>query len=278
LAEALWLAGERAPFRVAAMSPSGERVNLLIEGRSPLSPRDATKEKEQPYQLRWLDNNVGYLVIRSMVDVDGFSEFIASATSELNSKHARGLIVDLRENGGGNTRVGVRLLERITSKPYRMVAEKRWRVSKQYQEQMQQKVDDYLAAEPGTTLLYRGDAGPPERVSEQYLGPVCFLIGPNTASAAMMLANAVADYHLATLIGEPTTSPPNYFGEVYRFELPLTHLQAQASVARFVRANGDANNPDPVLPDIRITPTLEQWLHGEDPGLARALAWVASGG
>jgi C-terminal processing protease CtpA/Prc len=86
----------------------------------------------------------------------------------------------------------------------------------------------------------------------------------------------VEDYDLATLIGEPTTSPPNYFGEVYAFQLPNTQLMAQSSVARFVRASGDATNPNPVLPDIRVTQTLGQWLSGEDPVLARALSWLAN--
>jgi hypothetical protein len=92
----------------------------------------------------------------------------------------------------------------------------------------------------------------------------------------MMLANAVEDYELAPLIGEPTTSPPNYFGEILKFDLPRTKLRAQSSVARFVRANGDASNPHPVRPDIAVAPTVEQWARGEDPVLARALQWIAT--
>lgn len=93
----------------------------------------------------------------------------------------------------------------------------------------------------------------------------------------MMLANAVEDYDLGVLIGEPTSSPPNYFGEVYRFQLPRTKLGVQASVARFVRANGDAANPSPVQPDIPVTPTREQWARGDDPALTRALEWARTG-
>jgi C-terminal processing protease CtpA/Prc len=187
-----------------------------------------------------------------------------------------GVIVDLRENSGGNTAVGELLLERLTDKPYRQAAAKHWRVSRQYQAFVDWDTR-YDEATPGEVLHYRWQATPPREVSPRYAGRVCFLIGPNTHSSAMMLANAVEDYDLGMLIGEPTASPPNYFGEVYSFELPLTKLQVQSSVAAFVRANGDESDPNPVLPEIRLAPSLEQWARGDDPVLERALEYVRSG-
>ena len=93
----------------------------------------------------------------------------------------------------------------------------------------------------------------------------------------MMLANAIEDYHLATLIGEPTASPPNYFGEVLAFHLRRTRLEADVSTARFVRANGDATNTNPVMPDIVVHQSVDEWLRDEDAVLRRALAWIATG-
>lgn len=272
----LWEAGVRAPFPVRGRSLSGAALSATVEGIVPLEESTPTDEEPEDFSLTWLEGNVAFLSLRSMADVEGFASFVEDATKRLEQKAARALIVDLRQNSGGNTMVGQRLLERVTDKPYTMVAEKHWRVSNEYQARVDYD-QEYLDAAPGTTLHYRWQAEAPDVVSPRYHGPVCFLIGPDTQSSAMMLANAVEDYDLGVLIGEPTSSPPNYFGEVHRFELPRSKLGVQASVARFVRANGDASNPNPVQPDIRVVPTLEQWARGEDPVLARALDWARTG-
>jgi len=272
----LWEAGVRGPFQVQGRSLSGAAVSALVEGIVPSGENSPPEEEPKDFSLSWLDGNVALLALRSMGDVDGFASFIEDATEQLEQKAARALIVDLRQNSGGNTTVGELLLERVTDKPYTMVAEKHWRVSEEYQARVGEN-EEYLDATPGTTLHYRWQAEVPRVVSPRYRGPVCFLIGPDTQSSAMMLANGIEDFDLAPLIGEPTSSPPNYFGEVYRFELPRTGLGVQASVARFVRANGDATNPNPVQPDIRVVPTIEQWARGEDAVMARALEWARTG-
>mgnify|MGYP001555011529 CR=1 FL=1 len=271
----LWEAGIRGPFSVRGRLPSGATVSALVEGIVPYEAEAEAEAESEDFSLSWPEHDVALLTLRAMTDVDGFASFVESAVEQLAAKHARALIVDLRENSGGNTEVGERLLERVTAKPYTMVGEKHWRVSKQYQARAHYQ--EYLDAKPGTTLHFRWKAEAPSVVSARYDGPVCFLIGPNTVSSAMMLANAVEDFDLGLLIGEPTSSPPNYFGEVYRFDLPRTKLRAQSSVARFVRANGNADDPNPVQPDIRVSATLEQWARGDDAVLARALEWSRSG-
>lgn len=108
----------------------------------------------------------------------------------------------------------------------------------------------------------------------RYQGPVCVLIGPSTFSSAMKLANAIADFDLATLIGEETGGNPNAFGEVYLFDLPNTRLQIGVSTKRFVRANGDASYRGGVLPDIEIKPSQEDLRKGVDTVLEFAKSWI----
>jgi C-terminal processing protease CtpA/Prc len=86
------------------------------------------------------------------------------------------------------------------------------------------------------------------------------LIGPNTFSSANMTANAIQDYHLATLVGEPTGEPVNDYGELIFLRLPNTGLSFATSTKQFVRANGDSKDPHPVLPKYTIAddPTTPQ--------------------
>jgi hypothetical protein len=46
-----------------------------------------------------------------------------------------------------------------------------------------------------------------------------------------MLADAVKQYKLATLIGEPTGESTNDFGEVYTMELPNSKVKVQVTTA-----------------------------------------------
>jgi C-terminal processing protease CtpA/Prc len=263
---------------VVGRSAAGANVSAVLGGEPALSTQPSHGGKA--YDFRWLPENVAYIAILKMDDVEGFESFSAEAFAEIDKKRARGLVVDLRFDDGGNTDVGDLLLARITEKSYRMVSEKHWLVSERYRAVARRHYDGtsaYFSARPGTLLRFRMDAQPPLERSPRYRGPVCFLVGPGTTSSGMMLANAVEDYELATLIGEPTASPPNYFGETLHFSLSKTKLEGIASVARFVRANGDASSVAPVRPDIAVEPTLEEWLRGDDPVLKRALDWIRIG-
>jgi len=88
----------------------------------------------------------------------------------------------------------------------------------------------------------------------RYDGPVAFLVGPGTFSAASSLAAAVKEYRLALLVGEETGGQLNSFGEAYPFRLPRTQLAAQVSSARHVQPNGDASTLGGVVPDVLVRP------------------------
>jgi len=108
----------------------------------------------------------------------------------------------------------------------------------------------------------------------RFEGPVCFLIGPRTASSAMMTADAIEAFDLATLLGEETGAVPNAFGETYPFDLPNTHLPMGVSSALFVRASGDAQDRRGVRPDIELPSSAADVLMGRDEVLELALEWV----
>lgn len=84
-------------------------------------------------------------------------------------------------------------------------------------------------------------------------GKVVMLIGTHTFSSANMLANAIGDYQLATLVGQPTGEPANDYGEIIQLELPNTKLGFTTATKQFIRANGDARSILPVMPDITVS-------------------------
>jgi hypothetical protein len=54
----------------------------------------------------------------------------------------------------------------------------------------------------------------------------------------------------------------------------VVQLVTRASTAHFVRANGDATDHRPVLPDVKVLPTEDDWAQQLDPVLEYAKKWV----
>ena len=282
----LWIHGIMPPFRIDFQSKqAGQRKTETVQG---LAAQVLTGRQRAaagglptgPYQYETLAPGIGYLNFRSMGgDMAAFEAFLDITFKRIRADKAKGLIVDLRENGGGNSALGESLLSYVTNKPYKMSDRKEWKASRQYREFIKSNIRffpyaKYLEAKDGEIVVFKDEMIRPKDNALRFDGPVCFLIGRRTFSSAMMVANAVGDFKLATLIGEETGDPPTSFGELYFFNLPHSKLAINVSTAHFVRANGDAADKHPVLPDIRVTPTQGDLERQVDAVLEFAKKWI----
>jgi len=100
---------------------------------------------------------------------------------------------------------------------------------------------------------------------------VCVLTGPFTFSAAVIFADAVKTSHLATVVGEETGGHANMSMEPVLYVLPGSKFPVSIAAGRVVRANGDADDHDGVIPDIVVKTTAAHIRDGRDPVLDRAL-------
>ncbi len=86
----------------------------------------------------------------------------------------------------------------------------------------------------------------------RYEGPVYVVINNGVFSSANMMANAIEDFDLATIVGQPSGAVVNELGEILAVRLPNSGISCWIPSAMFIRANGDRSNPNPVLPCIWI--------------------------
>jgi C-terminal processing protease CtpA/Prc len=226
--------------------------------------RNSITITQSPYTFQRTAENIGWLNFRSMTDLPVFSAFLDSVFTDIKDKPVEGLIIDLRQNGGGNSVLGEKLIGYISGKPFRMGGGSRWKVSDEYKTFIQEQAKTNAVYAGGSFKQYlnkttgdiiseteiRTHGGGKNKL--RFSGKLCVLTGPNTFSSANMLANAIKDYGLATLIGEATGEAPNDYGELYWNQLPHTGLTFYTCSKEFIRANGDATDPNPVLPDIEI--------------------------
>jgi C-terminal processing protease CtpA/Prc len=107
-----------------------------------------------------------------------------------------------------------------------------------------------------------------------FQGKLCVLIGMNTFSSANLLANAIQDYNLTTLIGENTGEPCNDYGDMISFMLPNTQLISRAPFKQFIRANGRKEDKNSVIPDYKVVPSNIDIKGGKDNVLDFAKDWI----
>lgn len=262
----------RSPFTVEYLH-DGNRKTIIINGinfqeminrLSIIRKKNAVMANPPDYSFTRLDDNIGYMNFRSMNRLEVFEKFLDSVFSAVKQQPISGLIIDLRQNSGGNSILGEKLLSFITDKPFRMGGGSTWKVSDEYKSFIKVQAvknsvyatgsfQNYLKYETGKLITSNSDRpSKPGKNELRYRGKVCVLIGPNTFSSANMLSNAIQDYKLATLIGEATGEPPNDYGELYWIDLPNTKLTFYTCSKQFIRANCDNRDPNPVLPEIEV--------------------------
>ena len=95
------------------------------------------------------------------------------------------------------------------------------------------------------------------------------LVNGTTASASEIVAGALQDYKLATLIGEKTYGK----GSVQALENLSGGEMLRVTIAKWYTPNGKNINGEGIEPDVKVERTFEQINKEEDPQLDAALAY-----
>lgn len=164
----------------------------------------------------------------------------AKLLSELVNDGAEGIIIDLRNNGGGSLREANELTGLFIEKgPSVQIQLANKRVHTQ--------AKNYL--------------------SPYYDGPVVVLINRLSASASEIFAGALQDYNRAIIVGTPT------FGKgTVQSLVELNHGRLKVTESKFYRISGESTQHKGVEPDIFLPETYDAELVGES-SLDNALAW-----
>jgi carboxyl-terminal processing protease len=211
-----------------------------------------------PVRLRFLPGNVAYLQVNEFETDAGFQRFVAAFDS---IQATRALIIDLRQNGGGNSSNGYRILSYLTDQRYRVG---------RYQSRIYSAVGrargQGVRFEPVDTANFRSPAGGQKRYSK----PVVVLINGRTFSAAEDFCSAYVGLQRGALIGEPTGGST---GQPLSFALP-GGLMARVCAKRDTYPDGREWNGQGIQPTLVVRPTVAALQAGKDPVVAAALRYL----
>ena len=223
------------------------------------------------YSFEVIANEVGLISYNSCTGYDEFTEFLKETFKEIKEKKITKLIIDIRENGGGNSALNDLLLAYITKKPYQQSSGRYWKVSAEakeayasnpvYEENEDKDFMKEYMNTPNQEIIedFNDALIHPVSPKNYFNGKTCYLIGANTFSSANFLADAVKTFNISTLIGAPTGENTNDFGEQISFSLPNSGCNMYISSTYDIGANGDKTIFEPVYPDIKVTNNVLQF-------------------
>jgi len=202
---------------------------------------------QELFGWRILAHDVGYLRVDAFDgrQSDALANVAKTAFTEFKQRGIHALIIDVRENGGGDDPLWQQeLMEYVTDKPYAQLSRYAQRVTKEN-------------ADPGDVVgdLKRGDytdrfkSKPDEPI--RFHGPVYILAGPFSYSATIQFIVAAQDFGIAKIAGEETAALSCQTGQVHRIEQVNTGLGAFTPVTAYTRPSGRGCERG-VIPDVPI--------------------------
>ena len=221
-------------------------------------------EKNELLSLKWYKNDIAYIALNSFSNWEISSTFTEKIPE---IKKARALIIDLRKNGGGNSRIGKVILHHLTNDTIFYGAKTQSRLHIPTLKAWKQ--DSYYHDFP-----YRPDTlGLGDRNllrKSRIVVPTTILIGHNTASAAEdFLIYADNQKHMIK-IGEPTFGST---GQPLMFDLP-NGGKARVCTKKDTYPDGREFVGTGIQPDIIVKKSLSDYIENKDPVLEKAIEYL----
>ena len=239
-----------------------------------------------PFELAFLADSVtALLTIRQFVAEPGQPKpkrFLSDVFHQLQLHHVHGLLLDLRDNEGGDEAFGIRLYSYLISQP------------QPYYDHVSVRQKAPFSFPARTPRLYRlarllavkrqGDGyywrwhpglKPVKPQRDAFTGPVVLLLNGRSFSTTTELAARLRSRPQTTVVGQETAG--GYRGNNSGFfavtTLPNTKVELGIPLLGFQMAGTDQTFPTNrgILPDYSVVPAITDVLTGYDPAMAQAL-------
>src|SRR3989344_340859 len=222
--------------------PAGTEVKLVIFREGLQEPKEIVIKREKinvpSVRLTMKENSVAY--IRVMQFNSDTTSQLDRAIKDLKKKNAVGIILDLRSNPGGYLDAAIDMGSEWVK-------------------------DGIIVSERSTGGEQRDHRS---RGNHRLAGiPTVVLVNGGSASASEIVAGALKDHKLATIIGEQTYGK----GSVQDFELFPDGSALKITIAEWLTPNGQNINDQGVAPDIEVKEDYDNEVVGEDVMIQKAL-------
>ncbi len=227
---------------------------------------------EPYYEYELLDDNTGYIKFHRFSNLSRFKDFLKNSFDSMKTSQVNDLIIDIRDNGGGNSSLGDELLKYISDQKFRQFEKVKIKISDEVIKR--NKISDKHIDSIGAVFTNENTSEiEPKEKEERFEGRVYLLTGERTFSSAADFTSAFQCYDVGEIIGGETGGLTVCFGDKFHFTLPNSGLRVGVSYKKFYNACGIENNRG-VIPDYIIGNSLRDEIRGYDRVLKFALYLV----
>lgn len=172
----------------------------------------------QTVEYEKLKNDIGYIAVSAFDEVT--AEQFCDAVDDLEKQGIKGLVIDLRDNGGGVLDVAVAMLDRL----------------------LPEGIVTYTKDKNGEGKEYTSTD------DEFFEKPLTVLINGSSASASELFAGAIQDYGIGTLVGKTS-----YGKGIVQSVIPLSDGSAiKLTSSKYYTPNGRNIHGTGIEPDVEI--------------------------
>ena len=198
---------------------AGEKVTLTIERNGETFDIDVVRKDINIKQLEYeiIDGDIGYIEILTF-DEDIHVDFV-NAYNDLINSNIKGLIIDVRDNPGGVLGEVIKIADMIVPKG----------------------IIVYTMDRNNTKVEYKSN-------TDGIDIPLVVLINGSSASASEILAGAIKDHGVGTIVGTKTYGK----GLVQRTFLLDNEAVIKITTDEFFTPNGNKINKEGILPDVEV--------------------------
>jgi C-terminal processing protease CtpA/Prc len=244
-----YLYGDTGQYDVAVQSADGDCPHQarMMGGTTLPEALQSHPRAEELFNWRILSDKIGYLRIDSFDpdQKDALNKVTHTAFAAFKEKGVRAVIIDVRENGGGDDPLWQQdVMNHFTTKPYVQLSHYIIRITKDN-------------ADPGDVIGtvqsadYNKRFTPPTNDPVRFNGPVYILGGPYSYSATIQFIVAAQDFGLAKIAGEQTAALSCQTGQVKHIDMPWTGLSATTPIIAYTRPSRQGCQRG-VMPDVPI--------------------------
>jgi carboxyl-terminal processing protease len=232
------------------LGPAGTQVTLTIQRPGMDSPFDVTITRAKitipSVESKMLENNIAYVRLNTYGEKT--TADLRAALTELLAGKPRGLILDLRNNGGGYLQTAIEVVSEFL--PGGQVA--------MYEEMGDKSRQTFTTKDGGLAIDI----------------PLVVLVNEGTASASEITAGAIQDYGRGKLVGIKTYGK----GSVQNW-VPLDNEAGavRVTIARWLTPKERQIHKVGLTPDVVVEITDADIAAGKDPQLDKAIS-ILSGG
>jgi len=251
---------ERDVVDLSVRSPFGDE--RVVSFASVSEPSRSTTRRWLGREL--VDSHTMLFWLDACSNTEEYRVFLSEMFAEIRAKHVDRLIVDVRRNGGGDSKVIDEFIHYLNVESYttyggtvRYSSQARAQRGYGRRRGSREFPQERRVNNPDPTLVFDG--------------AVYVLTSTATFSSGSWFATILGDNDLATIVGEPTGNAPSSYGDILRFQAPNSKLLFTVSHKYWQRPDPGRDPSDALYPDLSIARRSADFVGDGDAQLLRVL-------